>query len=268
MVVINMPGAAGITQANYMIVRAPKDGTSIGMINRQIAVLQLAGQQNVRFDAAKFQWIGGLAQEPIIVFVRRDTGFRSIDDMKKNGATVIFGSRAPGDTDYLAGRALEVLGVPLKIVSGYGAGNTTVAFEQGEFDASALSRTALGIRKEWTKPGGLAVPVLSLGGAVSDVPNGGDQRPAASRQRIYALINGVLGLPIGTFAGPPEMPDEVARTYSDAFAAMTKDPAFLDDAAKSGVRVEPLDGPTVKAMYKASMGADEADKKEFAELLK
>jgi len=267
-VVLNMPGAAGIIQANYMTDRAPKDGTAIGLSNRQIAVLQLAGQQNIRFDVGKFQWIGSLSREPIIVFVRRDTGFESIDDMKKSKSVIVFGARAPGDTDYIAGRAIELLGVPLKIVSGYGSGQTTIAFERGEFSASALSRIALSIRQEWTKPGGLAVPVLSLGGTFEKVPYGGDQKPPASRERIYGLINKVLGLPLGTFTGPPEMPADVTSAYNDAFAAMTKDQAFLDDAAKSRVTIQPLDGATVTAAYKASIDAEEATKNEFAELLK
>src|SRR5689334_5902436 len=50
MIVSNIPGAGGIIQANYMSYRAPKDGLSIGYINRQLAMQQLANNPGIRFD--------------------------------------------------------------------------------------------------------------------------------------------------------------------------------------------------------------------------
>ena len=44
------------------------------------------------------------------------------------------------------------------------------------------------------------------------------------------------------FAAPPGIPPDRAKALQDAFMAMCKDKAFLDDADKLGVDISPIDG--------------------------
>lgn len=53
-VVQNMPGAGSLLAANYLYTVAPKDGTTFGLISRNMLMLGLMGQNSsVRFDPRK-----------------------------------------------------------------------------------------------------------------------------------------------------------------------------------------------------------------------
>ena len=49
-IVQNMPQAASIVAANYVYTQAPRDGTVIGALTRNIASLALMGQPNLEAD--------------------------------------------------------------------------------------------------------------------------------------------------------------------------------------------------------------------------
>lgn len=264
-VVMNRPGAESLAQANYVASVAPNDGLAVGYVGRAAALHQIANRPGVRFDMPKFQWFGGFAQQNTVLFIRRDKNFKSIEEMKRAASPIILAVRAPGGTDFLSAKALEALGVPVKIVAGYESGQTTIAFERGEIDGSALTLSAFKQRADWVKPGGLAVPVVEFGTVPSsDVPVGPNLTPLPDKATVYSLINKALGLPVGTFAGPPTMSTEITAVYDKAFSGMAKDKAFLDDAAKGNIEVNPiLSGADLKALYADFLDAPEAAKKEF-----
>ena len=54
-VVINMPGAAGVTLANWTANVAPKDGTMLGMANLTVPMNQVIAPDQVRYDSTKLQ---------------------------------------------------------------------------------------------------------------------------------------------------------------------------------------------------------------------
>jgi hypothetical protein len=65
-----------------------------------------------------------------------------------------------------------------------------------------------------------------------------------------------MARPIG---GPPDIPADRAQALRAAFDATMKDQAFLADAARTGVDIDPIDGAAVEALlqrlYKASPSA-------------
>ena len=268
LIVMNRPGAESLAQANYVFSVAPSDGLAIGYVGRAAAIHQIANRPGVRFDMAKFQWFGGFAQQNTVVFIRRDMKLNSIEEMKRATKPVIFAVRAPGGTDFLSAKALEALGVPVKIVAGYGSGQTTMAFERWEIDASALTLSAFKQRADWVKPGGLAISVVEFGSVPSnEVPIGPNLTPMPEKAGVYSLINKALALPVGTFAGPPGMSPEITAVYDKAFSEMAKDPTFLDDAKKGDIEVNPIvSGKNLQALYADFLEAPAAAKKEFAAL--
>ena len=268
LVVMNRPGAESLTQANYVYSLAPSDGTAIGYVGRAAAIHQIAGRPGVRFDMAKFQWFGGFAKQNVVVFLRRAMKLNTIEDMKRTSQPIIFAVRALGGTDYLAAKALEALGVPVKVVAGYGSGQTTIAFERGEIDAGALTLSAVMQRAEWVKPNGLAVLAVEFGTVPSSgVPVGPDLKPLPDKAGVYSLINKALGLPVGTFAGPPGMPSDITAVFDRAFQEMVRDSAFLDDAKKGDIEANPsVAGKELQALYADFLDAPPAAKQEFTAL--
>src|SRR5215212_6493524 len=54
----NMPGAGSLRVANFLYNAAPKDGTTLGMIGRGLAVEPLIGASAAQFDGRRFTWLG------------------------------------------------------------------------------------------------------------------------------------------------------------------------------------------------------------------
>src|SRR5262245_53950952 len=59
----NMPGAGTLRAANYLYNVAAKDGTELGNFSSSAAMEPLMDNDQARFDAAKFSWIGSMNQE-------------------------------------------------------------------------------------------------------------------------------------------------------------------------------------------------------------
>jgi ABC-type phosphate/phosphonate transport system substrate-binding protein len=57
-----------------------------------------------------------------------------------------------------------------------------------------------------------------------------------------------MALPL---VAPPDLPADRAQALQTAFMAMTKDPAFLDDARKLSLDVSPIDGEAVRKLVEA-----------------
>src|SRR5262245_37685709 len=58
-VVQNMPGAGGLRAANHIYNVAPKDGTTIGILAHDLALIGVLGHSaNAQFDFRKFTWLG------------------------------------------------------------------------------------------------------------------------------------------------------------------------------------------------------------------
>jgi tripartite-type tricarboxylate transporter receptor subunit TctC len=64
-----MPGAGGVKGANYVYNVAPRDGTAIGMPLNTVALYQVLRPRAVKYNAAKFAWLGGLASLNSVVAV-------------------------------------------------------------------------------------------------------------------------------------------------------------------------------------------------------
>ena len=82
-----MPGAGGAKMVNYLYNAAPKDGTMIGFPLKYIAVNQALGQTGLKYDAAKFNYIGSLGPiNSVIAMWAATTPAKTVDDARKKQA--------------------------------------------------------------------------------------------------------------------------------------------------------------------------------------
>src|SRR6202163_2415198 len=100
-IVQNMPGAGSLVAANYLYNLAPKDGTTFGLIARNMPLLGLLGNNaNVRFDPHKFTWLGSsssFSNDAYVLIVRKDAPVKSIEDAPRaDGAPLVLGGTADG----------------------------------------------------------------------------------------------------------------------------------------------------------------------------
>src|SRR4051812_513575 len=62
-VVENMPGAGGVKAANWLYSQAPRDGTTIGMVQLGVPMAPLMGNKGATYDPTKFNWLGSMDRE-------------------------------------------------------------------------------------------------------------------------------------------------------------------------------------------------------------
>ena len=131
-VVQNMPGAGSLQAANFLYNLAPKDGSTIALLQRGILSTRFVNPEGARFDLGKFNWIGNMSSEAGVVLAWHSTPFNTFEDLKKQDFLV--GGTGPMiDTETTPYILNALLGTRFKVITGYkGTGDTSLAMERGE----------------------------------------------------------------------------------------------------------------------------------------
>ena len=259
-IVENLPGAGGLNVANRLYNTFPKDGTVISIIERGTPQVQIEGDPNARFDPLKLDWLGSLSSYQNDAYVLEvNSGFaaKTIDDLKKpGGPTARVGTTAPGSTNrILSSIAKDVLGLRVDLIRGYsGAATIFLAQQTGELDGQAVGFASMktGQSALW-KEGAFRV-LLAFGRAtrLPALPNVPIARELIKDPKDLALLKFAdlpfsMALPL---VAPPGIPADRAQALESGFVAMTKDPAFLDEGAKLGLDMSPIDGAAVTQLIR------------------
>jgi tripartite-type tricarboxylate transporter receptor subunit TctC len=267
-VVENMPGGGHIIATNYLFNIAAKDGSVLGMVTRNITDDAILNFPNVRFDPAKFTWIGSPEINHRGLFVASRTGVTSAQGLFDK--EVVVGATGAGQAVTTAPILLKnVLGMKLKIVLGYGAPQDIVlAMERGEVGGLVDSvGAANGARREWVRSGQMRLLFTMEQGKLNwaDVPTVFDLVKTAEQREIFAFLASSmeLGRPL---LAPPGVPAERVAVLRRAFDATMQDPAFLKEADGLGFEVAAQSGEQIERKVKAAMATPReiADKAERA----
>jgi tripartite-type tricarboxylate transporter receptor subunit TctC len=263
-VVQNMPGAGGIIAANHVYNVAKPDGLTVGMVNPANYIDQLLGSKEVKFDWPKFSWIGSPERIDQVLFIRADTPYKTLDDMRKASDPPRCAALARAGLGYFLPKLLEEgLGVKIHMVVGYGGGGEmNLAIEKGEVQCRAGTVSAYVGReptRTWIKNG--FVRALAQSGAkrypkLPDVPTVYElmeiyKTPDATKRLARVLLSsGDLGRP---FIASPGMPAERIKVLRDAFTKAMSDPALLADAQKRKWDLDPTPGEELETTAKEVM---------------
>ena len=256
----NMPGAGGITSANYMGEIAPKDGTHMTMVGQALPMDQALGlTPTFKADLRTFGWIGNIGDSNVLTYVWHTAPTKTMEDAKTHETTL--GATGAGDTSSWIPQVYNrILGTKFKIIDGYKSGSEVkLAMERGEVHGfgsnpySALMSASpqlvrdkqisilvqVGVRKEKDLPD---VPLLS------------DFGTSADDKAVLSFISKALavGRPIGT---TPGVPAERLAALRKAFDQTLVDPEFVADANKIGAEINPMNGETLQALIGEVMGA-------------
>ena len=134
MLVQNMPGAGGIVAANSFYHTAPRDGSSIAMIGRNLAYQALMKEDGIRFDPMKFNWIGSPEVSNRICVVMDASRVKTAADLYET--ELLMGGAGAGTAVSTTPRLVAALtGMKMKLVEGYGSASAVqLAMERGEVD--------------------------------------------------------------------------------------------------------------------------------------
>ncbi|MBX9757906.1 MAG: hypothetical protein K2Y29_03950 [Beijerinckiaceae bacterium] len=241
MIVQNMPGAGGLTAANYIYNIAPKDGSVIGVVQRGVLTAKLTSPAGVRFDLEKFGWIGNLAPEVAAVVAWQTSPVQETKDLFTK--EFIVGGNGPTLDPETVPRMLNALiGTKFKIVSGYTATtDVLIAMQRGELHGLADFAWGNVKRRPDLKLKVLMQSGLQKSPDLPDVPLALDFVKNDEDRKVMELffVQKTVARPL---VAPPAIPAERLAALRDAFIAMTKDKNFLQEADKLSIDVQPERG--------------------------
>jgi tripartite-type tricarboxylate transporter receptor subunit TctC len=248
-VVENMPGAGSLIAANHLYNKAAQDGTTLGMVSRNIPNYALMRQPNANYDPLKFNWIGSPEITHRGCYARADAGIKSPEDLFVRELVV------GGDG---AGTALtetplllkNLLGMKFKVIDGYkGATAVILAMERGELEGICQTTSAFqGTAQHLLDDGTFRILFTTEREPVPElkVPTV-FAYAKTDEQRMILDVHAAsleLGRPI---LAPPNVPADRVAALRRAFDAAMQDRPLLEEARQMKLTVEARSGEAIAA---------------------
>ncbi len=264
MVVQNMPGAGGLIAANHMYGVAKPDGVTVGMLSYGMYLDQLVGRKEVQYDVRKFGWIGSPEKSDVLMYMRSDSPYKSLDDIRKATTPPKCGSTGTAGTDYILARLLEdtlglkidtVLGYPggseIDLAGGKGRGAMPWTYRRAVFRTGTLFilaqeklRQRAGLRRRQARP----AHSRHADNEIFDK----EKTPEESRRVADVILRGGdFGRP---WVLPPGTPTERVKELRDAYAKAMANTTLLDEAKKGKMEVEFVRGEELQQLAERMIG--------------
>jgi len=250
-VVKNMPGAGHMIGANY-IYGARADGLLVGSFNTGLIYNQLVQLDGVKFDLAKYSWIGKAATEARVVMVDAKSPYKTLADMRASKTPLNWSASGVGSAAYVETRFfIDLFGIPGKVIFGYSGNDELLAIRRGEIQAVS------GVASSYDTflKAGYGRLAFQIGGKSADgVPQLRDliAGDSAEIKAFVALIESQVEIQRFT-AGPPNIPSDRLAALRDGFRKAMEDPELQAMALKGGKPVEPAYGEDVAKMVRAAL---------------
>jgi tripartite-type tricarboxylate transporter receptor subunit TctC len=265
LIVQNMPGAGHMIAANYVYNRTKPDGLSlIGSIVPTLYFDQLVGRKEAQYDWAKFVWIGSPVQGESQMYMRADTPYKTIEDVRNAKEPPRCGAQGTSDSAYYLPKLFEeTIGTKFNLVQGYPGGpEIDLAVERGEIHCRSFTIEAFMSREPyhtWRKKG-FVRNIIQTGkkrdAKLPETPTLWElmdryKTPEGSRRlATLMLASGMLGRPM---MGTPGIPADRVKILRDAFNATVKDTEFLADIDKRQFDLDPVPGEELERIVKEVM---------------
>ena len=265
MIVQNMPGAGHKIAANYLYAKTKPDGLSlIGSIVPSLYFDQLIGRKEVQYDWGKFVWIGSPVQGESQMYMRADSPYKTMDDVRNAKEPPRCGAQGTSDSAYYMPKLFEdTLGTKFNLVPGYPGGpEIDLAVERGEIHCRAFTIEAFLSREPyhtWRKKGFVRNiiqtgkkrdPKLPETPTIWELMDRYKTSEPSRRLATVVLASGALGRPM---LGTPGIPPDRVKILRDAFNATMKDPEFLADLDKRQFDLDPVPGEELEKIVKEAL---------------
>jgi tripartite-type tricarboxylate transporter receptor subunit TctC len=249
----NVPAAAGMQATNWAFAAAPKDGTVIVATYNSLLAEPLYGNPAVRYDPRQFEYIGSISKQQNVCGTWHTHPVKTIAQAKLR--EVVVGASGTASDSAILPRILNaLLDTKFKVVMGYASNESRLAVERGEVDGvCGLSWSTLkSSSPEWVKK--KLLNVFAQTGStrqadLPDVPLVTELVSSPDDKKAVDLLSFQqdMGRP---FVMPPGTPKEMVAIIRRAFDDTVKDPAFLADAEKALLEVDPMTGEMMERILK------------------
>ncbi len=254
----NMTGASSIVAANYVVNVAPKDGTTVMALQREVALVEMMGQSGPKFKSKDLHWLGSLASEAGVCGIATRTGVKSFNEIFER--QFVFGGTGPNITEFHPAMLNNLMGAKNKLIKGYPSTPPIhLAIERKEVDGICQSWASFSEQAGKMLKTGEIRPLVQM--AIKPEPemqkrgipmfmdfvNDKHLAPGQTVDDVKTyfrmiLASGVMGRP---YAYAPEVPADRVKAVRAAFVAMTKDQKFIEEAKKQRRDIELVTGEEI-----------------------
>lgn len=285
-VVENMPGAGGNIARNHLYNVAKKDGLTIGTFSAVFSN-QIFNAPGVQYDAARFEWLGGVPEASVSLF-HKDTGVRTAQDLKNPKQEIVMGGFSPDNSKDLSQRSfLNMAGVKYKYVPGYGGvADLRNAMLRGEINYYTDSLTGYFTGElQYVKDGTMFAVghtgVLKGGQIVRDpnVPDlpthneiavilRGEEVKKTLEYRASATLLKIQGAMLRNIVLPPDTSAEVVEVLRKAVSDTFADEEFQAEAQKQNAfRLTLIPGAEAAALAREIIGSGDKEALDYLQKL-
>jgi len=243
---------------------AKPEGLTLGSIGPSLYFDQLVGKKEAHFDWGKFGWIGSTENTPWLLYMKADTPYKTIDDIRKAAQPPKCSATGTGTSGHFIPKLLEeALGAKFTIVMGYqGGAEQDLALERGEVVCRSLSIPTFFAREPFTtwRKKNLVRILLQTGRKrdpkIPDVPTIHElmdeyKTPSGTRSLVTAVLaSGDLGRP---FVTPPGVAADRLKILRDGFRKTMSDPAFLADVKTRKLEADPDFGEDLETIAREAV---------------
>jgi tripartite-type tricarboxylate transporter receptor subunit TctC len=246
-----MPGGGSIIAGNHVYNIAAKDGTILGAISQGGPLQAKLQPSTVKFDPAKFGWIGRVSSSANVTFVWHTSSIKTLDDAKKREVTL--GATGAGSTVSLYPSVMNsILGTKFKNIMGYkGSAEAMLAIERGEVESHSTTWEAVkAVHLDWVKDNKIRILVQHSLKRHPELPNVPTSVELTTKPEDLAVMRVIMGASeIGkSYFTAPDVPKDRLEALRRAFDQMVKDPEFAASLEKIHGEIDPMTGEEVQKL--------------------
>jgi tripartite-type tricarboxylate transporter receptor subunit TctC len=238
--VVNKPGGGGIPAARAALKDSRPDGYTVLMDIHTLSSMHMAAFKQPQITLADRKYAGRIVRDPMVFAVKADAPWKTLrelsDWVKKNPEELVWSSVGPsGPSRYTAFDWLTQIGVDptkTKMVITPGAADSMQKLAGGHVLLAIHSVAEADAMVKAGKIKLMAVLSAKRLPALPDVATAEEQ----------GVIKGVRVQWWAAVAFPAGTPDPIVKKWEGALAEMTKDPKFLESAARINMNIDFLPG--------------------------
>jgi tripartite-type tricarboxylate transporter receptor subunit TctC len=214
--------------------------------------------KDVRYDAARFNWLGSTGPQNEVILVWNTAGITTLHEAMER--QVILGGTGAGSGIVIIPTLMnKLLGTKFKIVTGYRTSEeVNLGMQRGEVQARAFGFGSITSQHpDWLTEH--KVTFLAQAGAkrdklLPDVPLLTELAKNDEQRQIFQLVSSApaLGQP---YVAPPGLPPQRLAMLRDAFTATLRDDAFLAEAEKIRFEIDAMDAGEVTRIARDTTNA-------------
>ena len=269
-IVQNMPGGGGSVAINHLYNTAKPDGLAIGIAPARMALSQLMGERYVKFDFAKFNFLGRVGTDTGVLLVGARSDFAKMSPPQvikgmKTARKLKFAAQTKDDIPTISfGLISHALGFKPKMVLGYkGTAECAASVIRGECDAFVASGSSAA---RYRRGGDVIAKFVIATERESEVPDvpAVTELVTLSQEGKWCLDKAVsLYRPLRLLIAPPGVPKERIKFLVDGFYKALHDPELVARANKMKRPIAYATPKEVAADINEIVGMDEASKKKI-----